>query len=67
MPRKNEWASRYGAKRKAIDRAILAEAEAKLTDAGVKLTQTGAIPTDVQQQIDSLKLVREAVGRVFGR
>jgi hypothetical protein len=30
MPRKNEWAQRYGAKRKAIDRQILAEAEAAI-------------------------------------
>ena len=27
MPRKNEWASRFGAKRRATDRALLAECE----------------------------------------
>jgi hypothetical protein len=27
MPKKNEWASRFGAKRKVTDRAILAAAE----------------------------------------
>jgi hypothetical protein len=30
MPKKNDWQSRFGAKRRAIDRALLAEVEQQI-------------------------------------
>jgi hypothetical protein len=51
MPRQNSWQSLYGAKRRAIDKAILAEAERAIAAAPV-LPETSPA---------------EAIARAFGR
>jgi hypothetical protein len=50
---KNDWQARFGAKRRAIDRAILAEAERTIEE---------PISFKVDARID-----RDAIARAFGR
>ena len=54
MPRANDWASKYGAKRRAIDRALLAECERRI-DAGRPPS-----PEDAKE-------ARERLAKAFGR
>ena len=58
MPRKNEWASRFGAKRKALDKAYCAAAEAAIVPVSVNVAP--ALPNVAQvrswqAQLDALQ------------
>jgi hypothetical protein len=58
MPRKNEWASRFGAKRKALDKAYCAAAEASCVNvAPVSVNVAPASParSPWQAQLDALQ------------
>jgi hypothetical protein len=63
MPRKNEWASRFGAKRKALDKVYCAAAEAAIVApvsvnvAPVSVNVAPASPTRSpwQAQLDALQ------------
>ena len=59
MPKKNEWASRFGAKRKALDKAYCAAAEAAIV-APVSVNVAPASPNVAQvrpwqAQLDALQ------------
>ena len=65
MPRKNEWISRYGAKRRAIDRALLAECERAIgleESAGLQPAKTSQRPSAAVSEDP-----RAAIARAFGR
>jgi hypothetical protein len=64
MPRKNEWASRFGAKRKEIDRRILAEVERQIAAEEAAALQHKADSAHAQWLEDE---DRERIARAFGR
>lgn len=69
MPRKNEWQSRYGARRKAIDRALLAECERTLgleEAKGPLPAKNGQRPSAVNSEAPGDD-ARAAIARAFGR
>ena len=60
MPRKNEWSSRFGAKRKALDKAYCAAAEAAIVaPVSVNVAPASPIVAQVrspwQAQLDALQ------------
>ena len=65
MPRKNEWASRFGAKRRATDKAYCAEAERAIAleeRAGLHAAKTSQRPPAAVSDDP-----RAAIARAFGR
>ena len=65
MPRKNEWASRFALKRRAIDRAIMAECER-----AIGLEERGGLHTAKTSQRPPAAVSedpRAAICRAFGR
>jgi hypothetical protein len=61
----NDWLSRFGAKRRAIDRALLAEAER-----AIGLEERGGLHTAKTSQRPSAAVSddpRAAIARAFGR
>ena len=76
LPR-SDWQARYGAKRRAIDRAILAEAERwalpeapqKPQDAPIAFSASPYRPASKRLSVSpaEAKTMREAIARAFGR
>ena len=65
MPKKNEWASRFGAKRRATDKAYCAEAER-----AIGLEESGGLHTAKTSHRPSAAVSedpRAAIARAFGR
>ena len=65
MPKQNEWERLYGAKRRAIDRALLAECEAAIAleeKSGVSEPKTETPPSAAVSDDP-----RVAIARAFGR
>ena len=63
MPKKNEWASRFGAKRRAIDRAILTECERAIgleESAGLHTAKTNQPPSAINFEAN-----RAAIAKAF--
>ena len=63
MPRKNDWASRFGAARRAIDRRYLAEAERAIADE----ERRTAAPR-IEKLVPPIDFTeRDRIARAFGR
>ena len=63
MPKKNEWASRFAAKRRAIDRALLAECERAIgleESAGLHTAKTSQGPSAAVSEAN-----RAAIAKAF--
>ena len=66
MPKQNAWASRYGAKRRAIDRALLAECERAIgleEKSAPQRLKTETPPSAVNSGLSE----RERIAKAFGR
>ena len=64
MPRRNEWLSRFGAKRKALDRALLAECERAI---GLEEKSAPQQPkTEIPPSAAVSEDPRAAIARAFG-
>ena len=66
MPKQNEWERLYGAKRRAIDRALLAECEAAIAleeKSGVSEPKTEIPPSAAVSGLSE----RDRIARAFGR
>jgi hypothetical protein len=64
--KKNEWASRFGARRKEIDRAILAEAERALEAEERKMDQAKWLETEMRQQLAFEAAMRDWLAQLTG-
>ena len=66
----NQWEARYGARRRAIDRALLAEAEAAIgleENARPHSAAPKWIQAEMREQISFEDSERQRIARAFGR